>query len=312
MPTDTPELKGLVAATFTPMHPDGSINASMVPAVVDRLLEQGIAALYILGSTGEGLSLTRDERCAMAEAFVRAAGGRLPVIVQAGSECLADARELAAHAQRAGADAVSAASPAYFKPDSAKTLVDSMALIADGAPDLPFYYYHIPAVTGVEVDMVEFLRLGAERIPTLRGIKFTSTDVAAFRACREFAAGRFDLLWGLDEMLIDGLGAGARGAVGSTYNFAAPIYHRLIEAFAAGDLAEARRQQERSQAIVNAFIPYGPRPAQKAIMAMAGPDCGPARLPQQSLGPAQCAALRAGLEAIGFFDWISGELPVQT
>ena len=169
---------------------------------------------------------------------------------------------------------------------------------------MPFYYYHIPTVTGVAVSMIDFLRLGGEQIPNLRGIKFTSTNVFEFQSCVEFAGDRFEILWGLDEMLLSGLMAGARAAVGSTYNFAAPIYQRLRAAFAAGDLDEARRQQSQSQALVRAFIPYGPRAAQKAIMSMVGPDCGPARLPVAAIGSSQADRLRTELEGIGFFDWI--------
>lgn len=300
----TRPLQGLVAATFTPLAADGAVNLEAIPSLVDFLATRGIAGLYVLGSTGEGCSLTHQERCSVAEAFINAAADRLPVIVQVGCESLAQARQLAAHAQEAGAAAISAVSPVYFKPDTLPALVASMAEVAGGAPQLPFYYYHIPAITGVAFDVRAFLELAAARIPTLRGVKFTSPSVHEFQACVEFAPERFEILWGSDEMLLCGLAAGAQGAVGSTYNFAAPIYTRLLAAFAEGDLAEARRQQSRSQTLVRTFVPYGPRAAQKAIMSMVGPDCGPPRLPITPLTKEQTAALRRDLEAIGFFQWI--------
>jgi N-acetylneuraminate lyase len=286
------------------MHDDGSIHAETISPMVEKLVDHGVAAMYVLGSTGEGPSLSFDERCAVAESFVRAAGDRLPVIVQVGSESLKQAKLLAEHAQQVGADAISAVSPVYFKPDSLETLVASMEEIASGAPELPFYYYHIPAVTGVGFNAVEFLKLASQRIATLRGIKFTSQNVFEFQSCVEFARDRFELLWGLDEMLQCGLSAGARAAVGSTYNFAAPIYQRLLNAFAVGDSETVRREQSRSQAIVRAFLPYGPRGAQKAIMKMIGIDCGPSRLPVATLTQSQFSALESELRAIGFFDWI--------
>lgn len=294
-------LTGLVAATFTPLSDDGSINLQKIPEVVNHLLRHSIAGMYVLGSTGEGLSLTTEERYQVAEAFVDAAAGRLPVIVQVGCECLTAAQQLAAHAQQIGADAVSAVSPVYFKPSSAETLVESMAEIARGAPELPFYYYHIPHVTGVDQSMLDFLRIGGTQIPTLRGIKYTSTNVDEFRACVELAGSDFEVLWGLDELLYDGLSAGARAAVGSTYNFAAPIYHRLLSAFAKNDHEEARRQQAISQSIVDTFVPFGSRPAQKTIMSLAGPDCGPCRLPLKSLSASQTDDLKDQLETLGFF-----------
>ena len=118
------------------MNVDGSLNTSVIGPMVDHLVAHDIAGMYVLGSTGEGVSLTADERCNVAEAFVKSAAGRLPVIVQVGCESLAQARQLAAHAQDVGADAVSAVSPLYFKPDSVETLVASMAEIASGAPGL--------------------------------------------------------------------------------------------------------------------------------------------------------------------------------
>lgn len=304
MPQINVPLEGLVAATFTPFHQDRSLHLEAIAPMVDRLIDQQIAALYVLGSTGEGASLTFDERCAVAESFVNAASGRLPVIVQVGSESLMQARQLAAHASRAGADGISAVSPVYFKPDSVETLVASMAEIAGGAPELPFYYYHIPAVTGVGVSAIEFLKLAEQRIVNLRGVKFTSQNVFEFQGCVEYAQERLQILWGLDEMLQCGLSAGAVAAVGSTYNFAAAIYQRLLAAFAAGDMETVRQEQLRSQAIVRAFLPYGPRGAQKAIMKMIGIDCGPSRLPVPTLTSSQYDALERELREMGFFEWI--------
>ncbi len=155
----TLKITGLVPAVFTPMHEDGSLNLTMVPVMVEHLLAQGASGLYVNGSTGEGVSLTSSERIAVAEAYVQAAGGRVPVIIQVGHNSLAEARALAAHAQAIGADAISATPPSYFKPGTLDALVDCMAQVSAGAHRLPFYYYHIPSVTGVDLDMVDFLAL---------------------------------------------------------------------------------------------------------------------------------------------------------
>jgi N-acetylneuraminate lyase len=97
---------------------------------------------------------------------------------------------------------------------------------------------------------------------------------------------------------------GATSAVGSTYNFAAPIYHRLLKAFAAGDLSRAREEQFCSVQIVATLASYGFMGAAKAVMTMLGVDVGPARLPNTNLDAKQQATLRADLEKLGFFDWI--------
>lgn len=298
-------LTGLVAATFTPFEMSGEVAHQRIAPMVDELVGHGIAGLYVLGSTGEGLSLTFTERCETAKSFVDAVAGRIPVIVQVGSESLRQSRDLATHAQEIGADAISAVSPVYFKPDSLNVLIDSMAEIAAGAPSLPFYYYHIPGITGVAYSMREFLLKAGDRIPSLAGIKFTSPAVHEYQAAVEVAGDKYEVLWGVDEMFLSGLAAGGKAAVGSTYNFAAPVYKRLLAAFDAGNWDEANRYQSQSQEIVRTFVPYGPRASQKAIMGMVGEDCGPPRLPIPMLSPEKTASLRSELADIGFFDWIA-------
>lgn len=297
-------LKGLIAATFTPLHTDGTIHLNAIPGMVDFLIDQGIAGFYILGSTGEGNSLTMQERCMVTEHFLNAVNKRVPTIVQVGHESLQQAAELAAHAQQTGAEGISAVSPVYFKPASVEALVQSMEQIANGADKLPFYYYHIPHVTGVNVNVLEFLKSAEQHIPTMAGIKFTSSAVHEFQACLEYADDRMQILWGLDEMLLSGLCAGATTAVGSTYNFAAPVYQELLKAWHDGDPSTARKYQAKSQLLVRTFVPYGPRSAQKAIMKMIGQDCGPVRLPNVPLTSQESQSLENDLRQIGLFDWI--------
>lgn len=289
------------------MQANGDVDLAQVPAVVEYLIENNISGLYVLGSTGEGVSLTAEERQAVAAAFVAAADGRIPVMVHVGAESVRQAEQLAAHAQQIRADAISAVSPVYFKPDSADLLVSTMAAIA-AASELPFYYYHIPGATGVNISAVDFLERAATEIPTFAGIKFTSPAVHEFQRCLRIADGRFDMLWGLDEMLLSGLSAGAEAAIGSTYNFAAPFYHMLWEAFDRGDIATARDWQARAQEVIAAFIPFGPRGSQKEIMRYIDIDCGPPRLPVRALSKEQSTALRAALTEAGFFDRPDGDI----
>ncbi len=295
--------KGLIAATFTPMHQDGSLRLEQAVPMVDFLHKAGISALYVVGGTGEGISLSVRERRATAEAFVQAAKGRMPVIVHVGHSSLIEARELATHAQEIGADAVSAVPPFYWKPSSAANLADCMAQIAAGAPRLPFYYYHIPAVTGVGYDMVEFIRCARERIPTFGGIKYTSPVVNEYMACVEAAGDDLDVFWGVDEMLLSGLAAGAKGAVGSTYNYAAPVYFEIIKAFEQGDMEQARMWQERSVELIRRILGAGGLSAQKAVMQLIGQDCGPTRLPLIAMKKEQIDQMAARLREIGYFEW---------
>jgi len=302
-PHATFQLRGLIAATFTPFRADGSIDLRRIKPVVDAVIGQGAGGLYVCGSTGEGPLLSTEERLRVAEASVKAAAGRVPVVVQVGHNSIEEARGIAAHAQRIGADAVSATPPGYFKPDSLGNFVQCMAHIADGAPKLPFYYYHIPVLSGVRFDMVDFLQAGGACIPTLRGIKFSDTHLHEMLACVEFEDGRYDILFGVDEMLLAGLAFGARGAVGSTFNFAAPLYRRIIAAFEAGDMNEARRLQSLSARMVRIIVGNGGRGGLKAAMELIGADCGHSRLPTVTTSQAQRVKMRRELGALGFFEW---------
>jgi len=298
-------LSGLVAATHTPFHADGSLNLAVVENQAAHLSANGVETAFIGGTTGESSSLTLEERRALTERWMKVVeGSNLRVVVHAGANCLADAANLAAQAQELGAAAVAALSPSYFKPGNADALADSMAQIAAAAPDLPFYYYEIPALTGLTVSPSQFLAKAADRIPNLAGIKFTSNNLMEFQLCRQFQDGAYDIPFGYDEVLLAGLSLGAKGAVGSTYNFAAPIYLRLIKAFEAGDFETARKEQFRSVQFISALVTRGFMGSAKAVMQMLGVDVGPPRLPNTALSPEQKAALRKDLETIGFFDWI--------
>ncbi len=295
-------LTGLIAATYTPLHDDGSLNLAEIPKIVDYLEQRGIGGLYVCGSTGEGMSLTGDERRAVAEAYVAAAAGRLKTIVQVGHNSLAEARQLAAHALQIGADVISATAPSYFKVGTIEALVNCMAEIACGAPELPFYYYNIPSLTGAALDMVEFLTAASDRVPNLVGLKYTTPLVHEFQACLELDDKRFDVLWGCDEMLLSALVVGARGGIGSTYNIAAPLYGKLMKAFQQGDLPQARLLQLQSVHIIRTIYQHPFHSAMKEVLKMLGLDCGPCRLPHPRLTAAQVERLRHDLEEISFFD----------
>jgi N-acetylneuraminate lyase len=294
-------IKGLVAAMFAPFKEDGSLNLSLVPGLVDKLIGDGLTGVFVCGTNGEGPNLTIEERMATAEAFVRAANKRILVIVHVGHSSIAESRKLAEHAARIGADAISSVAAFYFKPVSVQNLVNCIAEIASAAPTLPFYYYHIPVLTGVGMDMEEFLRLSDTAIPNLAGIKYTAPTLHEYQACLSFEGGRYDILYGTDEMLLSAMAVGAKGAIGSTYSFAAPLYLKVMEMYRAGQLKEARQMQLALVQMVRCFAKYPPIPAQRAIMNMLGWDLGPCRLPLTSLSAQDTATLQSSLEALGFF-----------
>jgi N-acetylneuraminate lyase len=292
-------LTGLVAAPYTPFHADGNLNVGVIPAYADMLLESGVSGVFVCGSTGEGHSLSISERIAVADAWLAAAKGRFPVVVHIGHNCQADARTLAAHAQSVGAQAIAALAPSYYKPKSVDDLIDFLAPVASAAPKLPLYFYNIPSMTGVLLSVPELLKKGRKRIPNLHGAKFTHNDLMELQEC--LALGDFDIVFGFDEMLLAGLTFGCKGAVGSTYNFAAPLYRRIMAAFEKGDLEMARREQGKSVELIRSLYDFGLMRAGKSVMAMMGIDCGPVRSPLTPITPPEVAALRDRLSRFDGF-----------
>jgi N-acetylneuraminate lyase len=291
----------LIAATFTALRDDGSINVRTVEVQAQALVEQGLRGAFVCGTTGEGASLTTAERMDVAERWCAVARDNLEIIVHVGHTSLSEARALAAHAQRAGAAAIAAVAPFYYKPRDVAELVDVCAEVAEAAPRVPFYYYHIPSMTGVDLPMADFFLAAKERIRTLAGIKFTHEDLADYGRCLDLADGRYEIFFGRDEMLLAGLSLGARSAVGSTYNFAAPLYQRIFDAFERGDTAAAREAQIIAREMIRIAAKYGGLPALKAMMGQIGIECGPCRLPLRTLAPDRRERLREECERIGFY-----------
>jgi N-acetylneuraminate lyase len=300
----TLQLTGLVAATHSPFNKDGSLLLESVAKQAEMLLQDQVQFAFITGTTGESSSLTVEERLALTQRWCEVTRGtKLQIVVHVGANSLHDAATLAAAAQTHGAVAIAALAPSYFKPKSVTELIQCCQQITHAAPNLPFYFYDIPVLTGVNLSMVELLERSASELPTLRGIKFTNPDQFNYQRCLHACDGRYDIPWGIDEALLAALALGAKGGVGSTYNFAAPLYHRLMSAFAAGDLNTARQLQYYSVQLVATLVKYGYMSAAKELMNQLGVQVGPARLPNSNLTESQRPELRRDLEQIGFWDW---------
>ena len=295
-------LEGLIAAPFTPMNADGSLNLSIIPDYYQFLKENGVTGAFICGSTGEGVSITMSEKKAVAEAWANAArnDNDFKVMLLVGGTCIADCIELAQHARAIGLYAVSFTAPSYFKPADVKMLAACCKAIADAVPDMPFYYYHIPVLTGVNFSMFDLLQNVDDLVPNFVGIKYTHEDFMDFQTCLHFKNGRYDMLWGRDENMLAALALGAKGAVGSTFNYLAPLYHQLITAFKNGDLSTAQQRQQKSIDLIRLLGKYGGIATGKAYMKLVGIDCGEFRLPVKNMAPQEWENFRSDVEALSF------------
>jgi len=298
------KIAGYIAAPFTPMKGNGDLNLDLVPEYADFLHRNGLDGAFVCGSTGEGALLSREERMALAEKWIAAAGERLKIIIHTGGCNLKDQQELASHAESAGAWAVAAMAPAFLPPKRKEELVAYCQTIASAAPGLPFYYYHIPGLNGVNLPVTELLNAVGDQIPNFAGVKYTHSNIYEFEECRYIAGGRFEMLWGLDEMFLDGLVYGNTSGVGGTYNHCFSLYRDMSKAYEKKDMERCRELQHLSHLFVNILIKYrGNLMGGKRMMKFMGMDCGPNRLPLQNISKEEEETMRSELDAIGFFNY---------
>jgi N-acetylneuraminate lyase len=293
--------EGFIPAAYTPCHRDGELNLSPIVALAGLYTGQGAPGVFICGSTGESHSFTTDERKQVAWAWQQAAPPGLDVIVHVGHNTQRDAIALAAHAREIGAAAVAAMAPCYFLPETVEDLISFLQPIAAAAGSLPFYFYDIPSMTGVSFPADRIIRLAASAIPNFAGLKFTSSDLMRLQACLAFEGGKYDILYGTDEVLLATAALGVKGAVGSTYNYAAPVYRRMMDAFCRSDMEAARLEQLASVQLVQALVQHGVLRAGKAIMSLLGIDCGPVRPPLRPVSPEETQEIYNKVQLLDVF-----------
>ncbi len=279
------KLEGLIAAPFTPFDEKGEVNYGQIPVYYSFLKRNNVKGAFINGTTGETASLSQKERQKTAESWVLSAKENpgVKIINLAGGTSLPECIENAQHSAAIGIDAIALLAPYYFKAPDISHLVEFCAQIAESVPRMPVYYYHIPDFTGSPFSMAEFLKKAAPVIPNLAGIKYSHVDFMDYQACVAFRDGKYDMLWGYDEYLLLAMMLGARGAVGSTYNYAAPLYNKLIDAFKNGETEQARQLQVKAIEMIRLLDKYGGIATGKAFMRYINLDCGKFRLPVKNI-----------------------------
>lgn len=295
---------GLIDAPFTPFDAQGEVNLQPIPAYAAMLKKNGLKGVFINGSSGEGYMLTDEERMRLAEAWMAAAPDDFKVIVHVGSCCLKSSKALAAHAQSIGAWGVGAMAPPFPKIGRIEELVAYCEEIAAAAPNLPFYFYHIPAFNGAFLPMVDFLKAVDGRIPNFAGIKYTFESIYEYNQCRLYKNGKYDMLHGQDETILPSLAmGGAQGGIGGTTNYNGRCLTGIIDAWKAGDLDKARELQNFAQDVINVICHYrGNIVGGKRIMKLIGLDLGKNRTPFRNMTDDEEASMKAELEAIDFFN----------
>ncbi|MBL7473254.1 dihydrodipicolinate synthase family protein [Robertkochia sediminum] len=298
------KLENLIAATYAPMHQDGSLNTGIIVDYAEYLIGNKVSGVFMNGSTGDFVSLTTEERKAITTAWAQCKSDRLYLIDHVGDPSVKVAKELAAHAADK-VDAISVLAPYYFRLNSIEKLVAYCKEVAAAAPNLPFYYYHIPVLSGAELNMREFLEIAPKEIPTFEGIKFTNNNLIDYLHSMNFEGGKYNILFGFDEVFLSSLPLGAKGWVGSTYNHIPSLYYKIKSLFEAGNMEEAAQLQTKAIRFVEILNSKGGfNGVAKGFMKTYGINCGPSRFPHATVGEDVYKDIHKELEDIGLSEYL--------
>ncbi|MGC1241224.1 MAG: dihydrodipicolinate synthase family protein [Chryseosolibacter sp.] len=305
----------ILPAVFTPMFEDGSIHYAQTKALYQRCIESGFKGIFLNGTTGECMSLHVDERKKMVEAWVECRKKNnnpdFRIFVHVGSANLYEAAEMAEHAQAQGVNGIAMVPTFYFRPRTLADLVEQCKYVAAAAPEVPFYYYNIPSMTGVNFPLINFIESAIREIPTFSGLKNSFNDLVDYQQCLHYAKEDYAMYWGTDEVFMMVYAAGNRHYVGSTYNFMGDIYFKMLDAFHAANFEKLNTLQAEANNIYKILGDYNSLIAGKEMMRHIGIDCGPVRRPLKNLKASDSAALLERLNKTTFFNYALSEKPMK-
>jgi len=289
------KFKGVFVAFYACYDDNGEVSVEKIRRLANWYVEKGVQGLYLTGSSGEGMMLTKQERMKTVEAVLDAVGGKTTVIVQVGAPSTAESCELAVQAARAGADAISSVPNIYYPLPEACIEAYWDAMI--DAAKIPFFIYNIPATTGYSLSMSLFEKMIKK--PYVAGIKTTSPNSALISRMKRIGGEQTLIFNGEDAQLLAGLSMGATGGIGGTYGAMPELYVNLYRAFCEGDLKKALLWQERADtALMHGRVSWSPGVASmKAILNARGMDCGGVRAPFQEV-PADTPVVKEAAEMI--------------
>ena len=285
-------IRGILPALATPIDAGGAVQTAPLEALIARLYGAGVHGLYVAGQTGEGWQLETAQRKLLAEVAIRNSPKGAQVIVHVGAMRVADSIDLACHAARAGATAVSSLPPPGAS--DAAELLDWYRRLADASP-VPLYVYYFPSLSPAVKSCADLLALCA--LPNVAGLKYTADNLDWMSETVRAGA---NVLFGRDEVLASALLLGAHGGIGTCYNLAPEWLLELYAHTQAGRWPEAAQIGERLRRLIHVCARYPMLSAAKAVLRWQGFDCGPVLSPRLNLTPGQEHLLRADLLREGF------------
>ena len=292
---DVTKYQGIIPAFYACYDSDGAIDPQAVRALTEYLMNKGVKGLYVGGSSGECIYQSVAERKLVLENVMAVARGKLTIIAHVACNNTADSRELAAHAEAQGVDAIAAIPPIYFHlPEHA--IARYWNDISDAAPNTDFVIYNIPQLAGVALTIPLLHEM--QKNPRVVGVKNSSMPVQDIQMWRDEGVIVFN---GPDEQLLSGLAAGAIGGIGGTYGAMPELFLKIRELFLSGEMERAREiQNEVCRIIYKLCSAHGNMYAviKGVLRRQGGPDCGGVRLPLASLAPDDEAVVEESAEMI--------------
>ena len=278
--------QGIFPAFYACYDENGAVSPERVRALTEYLIGKGVTGLYVGGSSGECIYQSVAERKLLLENVMAVAKGRIVIIAHVACNNTADSRELAAHAESLGVDAIAAIPPIYFHlpPYGVAQYWND---ISDAAPNTDFIIYTIPQLAGVALSSALLREM--LKNPRVIGVKNSSMPVQDIEMWRDEGAVVFN---GPDEQLLSGLAAGAIGGIGGTYGVMPELYLKIYSLVQQGEIAKAREiQDECCHVIYKMCSGKGNMYAViKAILLRRGaPDIGSVRAPLTPIQPEDLA-----------------------
>ena len=278
-------------AMITPFDPEGAVDHAKAAAVARHLVDTGTEGVVVAGTTGESPTLTAEEKVALYKTVVDAVGSRATVVAGTGTYDTAESIHLSQRAAEVGCEALMAVTPYYSRP-SQEGLVAHFTAIADST-DLPLLLYNIPSRTGRRIDVETLKRLSEHR--RIVAVKDAVGDLAFTSETRVACPDDFAIYSGDDILTLPMMAVGAVGVVSVATHLAGKQVRAMVDAFAAGDEAEALRLHLALAPLAKAiFTEPNPQPVKGALNALWQP-VGDPRLP---LVPASADTVGAVKEAL--------------
>ena len=292
---DIAKYQGIFPAFYACYNKEGQVDAQAVRALAKFLLDKGVKGLYVGGSSGECIYQSVAERKETLEHVMAEVGGKMTIIAHVACNNTADSRELAAHAESLGVDAIASIPPIYFHLPP-KGIAKYWNDISDAAPKTDFIIYNIPQLAGVALTVPLLQEM--LKNPRVIGVKNSSMPVQDIQMWRDEGALVFN---GPDEQLLSGLAAGAMGGIGGTYGAMPELYLKVFELYQAGDMAKGLEvQNECCRIIYKMCSATGNLYAviKEILRRTGGPDVGSVRAPLAPLAPGDDAVVDACVEMI--------------